>query len=75
MDGYKVYPEIGSSYRHYKGGTYSVITMCTHSETGEVLVIYRSELFGTVYARPLDMWFEDVMLEGDDEIKKRFVKI
>lgn len=74
MSAYKVYPEIGASYKHYKGGTYSVITLCTHSETGDPLVIYRSELFGTVYARPLDMWFEDVTSEGGD-IKKRFVKI
>ncbi len=54
------YPEIGKQYNHYKGGVYEVISMATHSETSEVLVIYKSVLFGSVYARPLDMWFDEV---------------
>lgn len=56
----KVYPENGDYYRHYKGGTYRVISMCKHSETGEDLVIYESITFGGVYARPLELWFEHV---------------
>jgi hypothetical protein len=54
------YPIIGAIYSHYKGGTYKVITLSTHSETGEVLVIYKSLHFGSVYARPLEQWFETV---------------
>lgn len=57
---YVVYPEIGRKYRHYKGGLYEVITMATHSETQEPLVIYKSLLFGSIYARPLNMWFDFV---------------
>lgn len=40
--------------------------MAPHSETGELLVIYKSVLFGSYYARPLTSWNEEV--DG----KKRF---
>jgi len=55
---YVSYPQLGKKYRHYKGGLYEVISMATHSETGESLVIYKSLLFGSIYARPVSMWFE-----------------
>jgi len=58
--GFVRYPEIGKQYNHYKGGVYEVISLATHSETNEVLVIYKSVLFGSVYARPLGMWFDEV---------------
>jgi hypothetical protein len=59
-----LYPKVGARYRHYKGGEYEVITLATHSETNEPLVIYKSILFGSIYARPLSMWFDDVKAEG-----------
>ena len=59
-----IYPEIGRKYKHYKGGTYEVLTMATHSETQEPLVIYKSLLFGSIYARPLSMWFDSVIIEN-----------
>lgn len=54
------YPEIGKNYRHYKGGLYKVLTLAKHSEIEEVLVIYRSVHFGSVHARPLNMWFQKI---------------
>jgi hypothetical protein len=32
--------------------------MSSHTETNEVLVIYKSVLFGSYYARPLESWNE-----------------
>jgi hypothetical protein len=58
------YPEIGKQYKHYKGGRYEVISLAKHSETDEVLVIYKSLHFGSVYARPLSMWFDTVIAEN-----------
>jgi hypothetical protein len=56
------YPIIGAIYKHFKGGTYEVITLANHTETEEILVIYRSLLFGSIYARPLSSWFEKVQV-------------
>ena len=63
------YPEIGKTYRHYKGGLYKVITMATHTETNEPLVIYQSLLFGSILARPLSIWSEviDTNIDRDKE--------
>lgn len=66
----KVYPEIGKKYRHYKGGLYEVLTMATHSETNEVLVVYKSIHFGSVYVRPLSMWFDVIDLVGSIKTKR-----
>lgn len=77
MNTFIQYPEVGGRYRHYKGGLYDVITMATHSETNEPLIIYKSVLFGSVHARPLSMWFETVQTtEGNITTPtRRFSKI
>ena len=62
-----VYPEIGKRYQHYKGGIYEVITLANHSETQEPMVIYKSILFGSVYARPLSMWNDKVNVSVDED--------
>jgi len=59
-------------YQHYKGDFYEVLHEATHSETEELLVIYRSEE-GRVFARPKEMFYEDVEVEG--KILPRFKKI
>lgn len=65
------YPEVGRVYNHYKGGKYEVISLATHSETKEVLVVYKSLHFGSVYARPLELWFDEVMTD-DGKRSSRF---
>lgn len=52
-------------YRHYKGGLYTVIGIARHSETGELLVVYRPE-YGerAFWVRPLAMFNETVDIEG-----------
>jgi len=51
-----MYPLPGEKYRHYKDGTYEVISLAQHTETQEKMVVYKSINFGTVYVRPLDIW-------------------
>lgn len=63
---YIEYPQVGKIYDHYKGGKYEIISMATHTETGETMVVYRSVLFGSVYVRPLSMWFEKVTINYED---------
>ena len=56
-------------YQYYKGGYYQVISLVTHTETLEELVLYRhdsgdSQLDATLWVRPKSMFTEMVMLDG-----------
>ena len=53
-----MYPLPNQIYKHYKGGTYQIISMATHTETGEILVVYKSLNFGSVYVRHYNIWNE-----------------
>lgn len=64
------YPLPNQIYKHYKGGTYQIISLATHTETGEIMVIYKSINFGSVYARPIDTWFSKT-----DSDEMRFTQI
>lgn len=52
-------------YRHYKGGLYQVLGLARHSETLEVLVIYRP-LYGegALWVRPHAMFTGSIEVEG-----------
>ncbi|MEC0764975.1 DUF1653 domain-containing protein [Bacillus haynesii] len=60
------------NFKHYKGGIYKVIGEVIHTETEEVLVVY-DDMDGTVWARPKEMFFGNVNVEGKEI--KRFTKI
>jgi len=52
-------------YRHYKGNEYNVLSVATHSETLEPMVVYQA-LYGErgIWVRPARMWSEKVTLDG-----------
>ena len=58
-------------YRHFKGKEYEVLDFATHSETLELMVLYRS-LYGEgkLWVRPASMWEE--MVEADGKLVPRF---
>jgi hypothetical protein len=58
-------------YEHYKGGLYQVLEVARHSETEELLVVYRT-LYGdySMWVRPLDMFQQSVEVDG--EVVPRF---
>jgi hypothetical protein len=58
-------------YRHYKGNDYAVVGIARHSETDEEMLVYR-KLYGdgSLWVRPLSMFVEDVVVDGQQ--KQRF---
>ena len=54
-------------YRHYKGGEYRVIGTARHSETDELLVVYRCLYDNdSLWVRPLAMFMETVIVAGQE---------
>lgn len=52
-------------YRHYKGGEYEVVSIAKHSESLELMVVYRCLYDGASWwVRPLDMFTEQVEIDG-----------
>ena len=72
--------EIGSTYVHYSGREYRVLSLARHSENpDELLVVYQGlydcPSFGKnpVWARPLTMFQEIVVINGTEQ--PRFKKV
>lgn len=67
-------------YQHYKGKFYEVIGISRHSETLEKLVVYEalydSSDFGnnTLWVRPQKMFLENIVFEGKEVSRFRFVE-
>jgi hypothetical protein len=72
MSGLSPLPEIRlGRYRHYKGGEYEVVGVARHSESLELLVVYRPLYNASgLWVRPHAMFFEDVLIDG--KLQPRF---
>lgn len=59
-------------YRHFKGGLYEVIEFATHTETEEVMVVYKSLESGNIWCRPYEMFASEVDREKYPESKQKY---
>jgi hypothetical protein len=61
-------------YQHYKGHFYQVEGIAKHSETEELMVVYRP-LYGdgNLWVRPLNMFTEQIEIEGKSQARFKYV--
>ena len=59
-------------YKHFKGGLYKVISLARHTETDEVLVIYKGLTNSIVYVRPYDIFNSKVDKEKYPEVEQEY---
>lgn len=66
-------------YKHFKGNLYEVIGVARHSETLEELVVYKAlynhEVYGenSLWVRPLEMFRENVLVDGKEMPRFQFI--
>lgn len=61
-------------YRHYKGGEYELVSIAKHSESLDLMAVYRCLYDGASWwVRPLGMFMETVTIEG--KVQPRFAYI
>jgi len=66
--------QLGSTYEHYKGMRYKILGVGRHSESLEEMVVYQA-LYGAgdIWVRPVTMFLENVLING--ELTPRFKKV
>ncbi|HRN86526.1 MAG TPA: DUF1653 domain-containing protein [Candidatus Dojkabacteria bacterium] len=67
---------VPGQYRHYKGKKYLALGLAKHSESLEDLVVYISlyeNETSQLWVRPLDMFLEEVEIEGKKKPRFEFI--
>ena len=61
-------------YQHYKGKKYQVYGVCRHSETEELLVVYRC-LYGNhdLWVRPYEMFTGNITIDGINRARFKLI--
>jgi len=62
-------------YRHFRGNLYKLLHIAKHSETLKPMVVYRALCGdGGIWVRPLEMWDEEVEIDGRKVRRFEFIK-
>ena len=61
-------------YRNYKGNDYEVVGVAKHYETLQELVVYKHlDGEGAMWVRPIEMWEEEVEVNGKKVIRFKYL--
>ena len=65
-------PKKGEIYKHFKGNLYEVLAIAKHTETEEMMVVYREVNGEMTYARPLEMFVSKVDKEKYPDVLQTY---
>ena len=57
---YDMIPQANQIYKHFKGNLYEVLAIAKHTETEEMMVVYKEVDGEKTYVRPLEMFVSKV---------------
>ena len=64
--------KVGQKYRHFKGSLMEIIAIARHSETNELLVIYKHIDSNDIWARPIDLFLSEVDHDKYPDVKQKY---
>ncbi|MFA5025719.1 MAG: DUF1653 domain-containing protein [Candidatus Shapirobacteria bacterium] len=65
---------VGGTYEHYKGMVCKVLGVALHSETLEEMVVYQHvDKEKMIWVRPLEMFLENVEIDGVTKARFKYV--
>lgn len=66
-------PKSGEIWQHFKQNKYLIITVATHTETGEQFVVYKA-LYGDYkdFVRPVEMFMSEVDRAKYPDVKQQY---
>ena len=64
--------KVGQKYRHFKGSLMEIIAIARHSETNELLVIYKHIDSNDIWARPIDLFLSEVDHNKYPNVKQKY---